>query len=186
MKLLKVIIYGVALGLVTPGVFELFFNQGASIPVLHYWLLAFAGFSVGALSALYISWGWLLGALAGAFIGLYIPILPMFLLWPHSHYEDAIGWLLVSAGIGLLVGGYTLSKLFKKLANRRVANIRNAATENRYPSRHLPICPPTTIIRLYRLREMTITECILTVFVRAPDPVDRQPESHNGSGHRQR
>jgi hypothetical protein len=73
---------------------------------------------LGAYVASYISWGWFLGGLGGLFSGFYIALFLSWMIWPNRSYEDGLILLLLSAGVGLVTGGYLLSGCFKKLANR--------------------------------------------------------------------
>lgn len=61
----------------------------------------------------YLSWGWSLGSCGGVIFGFYLPLLLMF-FFPDTRYEAALPWLLLSAGIGLAVGGFGLDKIFRR------------------------------------------------------------------------
>lgn len=119
LKVLKIFICGLLLG--SP-LFLFVETLGYTADVqscpLYSYGLGVMGFLLGAGLGRYISWGWLLGAIAGAVVGLYGPLLWLALLWNDRSYEDGLGYLLVGAGIGLFVGGYGLSAFIKRRANR--------------------------------------------------------------------
>lgn len=77
-----------------------------------YWAGVGAGFVLGGYLAGFISWGWLAGGMAGLFAGFYLPLALMF-VFPYTGYEEILPWLLLSAGSGGLLGGYSLNKHFK-------------------------------------------------------------------------
>ncbi|MGV8916408.1 MAG: hypothetical protein ACOH2R_01170 [Pseudomonas sp.] len=117
-RLYKALVFGVFLAVLIPALLELLFNQGAPVQPLYYWLSVGAGLMSGAYLARYISWGWLLGAVAGGILGFSAPIYPIGLALPDLGYEKALGWLLISGSLGLIAGGHVCSRLFKKLAKR--------------------------------------------------------------------
>lgn len=90
--------------------------KGVQVGLLCYGTLVVMGLTLGFSLGRYISWGWLLGGGAGIFVGFYGLLLLLAGLWPNRSYEDGLIWLFIGAGIGMLIGGFTLSKSFKKRA----------------------------------------------------------------------
>lgn len=83
-----------------------------------FWLLFTLGFLLGGYLARYVSWGWLLGGGAGLIAGFYGLLLPLAMFWPAKPYEDVLGLLCLGAGVGVIVGGYSLSRFFTAHAGR--------------------------------------------------------------------
>jgi len=114
MNVQKVLICSTLLGLLTLSVVGIFDARSEHLHTFYFGALIFAGFAFGAYAARYISWGWLLGGVGGLFSGFYVTLFLTVMIWPDRSYEDGLGLLLLSAGIGLVVGGYLLSQRFKE------------------------------------------------------------------------
>jgi hypothetical protein len=119
MNLLKLFVYGVWSGLVMHFFTDLIFYSPEPFTLVSEWSSFIGGFVLGAYLSRYISWGWSLGGMAGLFAGSHLPIFPLMYFSISGSYEDILWWLLLGGGIGLLVGGYGLDCLFKKLAMRQ-------------------------------------------------------------------
>ena len=119
MSALKMIICSFLLGTT----FLVFINvlnhiSGLDIPPMVLYVFSVSCFFLGGWLGRYISWGWLLGGLMGALLGLYGLLITLALLWEGRSYEDGLGYLLLSAGVGMLMGGYALSRVFKNRGRR--------------------------------------------------------------------
>lgn len=117
MKVIKVLICSTLMGLVALFAVGIIDTKSEYVHTFYFWVLIFTGFMFGAYVARYISWGWLLGGIGGLFSGFYIAFFLSLMVWPNRSYEDGLGLLLLSAGIGLVAGGYLLSQRFKKPAD---------------------------------------------------------------------
>lgn len=116
MSILKLFVYGIWSGLVAHFFTDLIFYSPEPFTLASEWFSFIGGFVLGAYLSHYISWGWSLGGIAGLFAGSHLPIFPLMYFSTSESYEDILGLLLIGGVIGMLLGGYGLDRLFKRLA----------------------------------------------------------------------
>lgn len=117
MKVFKALMCSILMGIFSVVALEVVSMKGVQVELLLYGGLVVVGLVFGGFLSRYISWSWLLGGSVGMLLGFYGLLLLLAVLWPNRSYESGLGWLFISAGVGLLVGGYTLSKAFKMRAD---------------------------------------------------------------------
>jgi hypothetical protein len=93
-------------------VFDLWIAHGLRIHEVIYWAVVGVSLALGGYLARFISWGWLAGGALGLSAGFYLPLTLTFVV-TGTGYETVLPWLLLSAGVGVFLGGYNLDKFFK-------------------------------------------------------------------------
>lgn len=91
---------------------EIYMGYGARIHSFIYVVLTLFAAWLGGYVARFISWGGLSGSLGGLLAGFYLP-LPLMYFFPSTRYEAFLPWLMLSAFLGMMAGGYYLHAFFK-------------------------------------------------------------------------